>query len=207
MRREGRITKSQKKALNAFWYKYVLELSQGRIDFEKIFGRKAPTILEIGFGMGNFLVTAAQENPNNNYIGIEIYRPGIGAVLTKLAALDLNNVHIYCADTQDVMQQCILDNSVAEILILFPDPWPKKRHHKRRLIQAEFISLVQQKLKAKGQLHIATDWENYAKHIETIMKQVKGFKKIKPKSRPETKFERRGKKLGHKIREFCFVKS
>ncbi len=205
VRREGRMTTGQKLAWEKFWPQYSLELTDSLINFADVFGNKASVTLEIGFGMGQTLLELAEQNPEINYVGVEVYRPGVGAVLAQLAAKDLTNVRIFCADVIEVLN-CIPDNSLNSILILFPDPWPKKRHHKRRLIQANFIDLIQQKLTYHGLLHIATDWENYAEHIEEIMAPTKGWKKIKPCSRPITKFEQRGKKLGHDIWDFCFEK-
>lgn len=201
VQREGRITKGQQQALEELWPQYCLELAAGKIQI------KAPTIMEIGFGMGDSLFTLAQEYPEINFIGIDVYRPGVGALLIQLVANNLKNVYIYCADAIEVLNQCIPNSSLDEILILFPDPWPKQRHHKRRLIQTEFIELIRRKLKPNGKLHIATDCENYAKHILKILEQVHGFEKTQPKTRPLTKFEQRGKKLGHKIWDFCFVKT
>jgi len=206
VRREGRMTPAQKQALDSLWSQYGLETSASTIDFSTIFKNQFPTILEIGFGMGSSLLAIAQEHPENNYIGIEVHRPGVGALLANIATHNLTNIRIYCADAIEVLNQCILDNSLTEIIILFPDPWPKKKHHKRRLIQPKFIELIHSKLQPNGYLHIATDWENYAEHIEQIMTQTKFFKKTTPKPRPETKFEQRGKKLGHKIWDFGFCK-
>ncbi len=204
VRREGRITTGQKNAWEKFWPQYGIELSDSPINFTDVFGNNAPVTLEIGFGMGQTLLELAQQHPDINHIGVEVHRPGVGVVLAQLAANNLTNVRIYCADVIEVLN-CIPNNSLNSILILFPDPWPKKKHHKRRLIQAEFISLLQQKLKLHGSLHIATDWENYAEHIEEVMVSTKGWKKIRPCSRPITKFEQRGKKLGHDIWDFCYA--
>jgi len=169
VRREGRMTPAQKQALDNLWSQYGLELTSNKIDFSSLFNNQFPTILEIGFGMGGSLLTLAQEHPKNNYIGIEVHRPGVGALLANIAVHNLTNIRIYCADAIEVLNQCIPDNSLAEIIILFPDPWPKKRHHKRRLIQPKFIELIHTKLQPNGLLHIATDWENYAEHIEQII--------------------------------------
>jgi tRNA (guanine-N7-)-methyltransferase len=205
VRREGRMTKGQKKAFKELWPKYCLELSQGKIDFAKVFGRDTPLILEIGFGMGQSLLTMAEVHPEQDFIGIEVFRPGVGHLFAELAKQKLTNVRIYCADAIEVLQQCIVDHSLNEILIFFPDPWPKKRHHKRRLIQPEFIALSAKKLKSKGLLHIATDWEDYANHIFNVILQSNLFHQIKTKPRPVTKFEQRGQRLGHKIWDICFA--
>ncbi len=206
VRREGRMTAGQKNAWEKYWPQYGLELSDSPINFADIFGNNAPVTLEIGFGMGQTLLEMAEQNPETNYVGVEVHRPGVGVVLAQLAANNLTNVRIYCADVIEVLN-CIPNNSLNTIMILFPDPWPKKKHHKRRLIQSDFVTLLQQKLKDQGLLHIATDWENYAEHIKEIMEKASGWKKVPPQSRPLTKFEQRGKKLGHNIWDFCYEKN
>lgn len=224
VRREGRITPSQKRALKQLWPKYGLTVESGYLDSEKTFGRCATLVLEIGFGMGESLLAMAKANPETNYIGIEVHRPGIGALLSALAKEQIDNVRIYQEDAISVLTTCIKNKSLDTIQIFFPDPWPKKRHHKRRLIQPVFLDLVYQKLKEGGQLHLVTDWEDYAKYIMDILTNHPGFKnevgegqfvvnkgftqgaKHLQKVRPETKFERRGQRLGHSIWEMLFKK-
>lgn len=206
MRRQGRMTKGQETAFEKYWLQYGLEPTTSYINYEDIFQRDAKTILEIGFGMGQSLFEMAQNNLDNNFIGIEVHRPGVGALLAKLSEHKLDNVRVYCHDAVEILEQCIPDNSLDGVYILFPDPWPKKRHHKRRLIQIEFIKLIQAKLKPNGLLHMATDWENYAEHIIEVMQAVAGFTKIEAKARPSTKFEARGERLGHQIWDLCYKK-
>ena len=206
VRREGRMTHGQQQALQKLWPCYGLEVSAGLIDQQAIFGRLAPLTLEIGFGMGQSLLALAAANPNQDYVGIEVYRPGVGALLAGLAKQQLTNVRVYCTDAILVLQQCIADNSLEQLLLLFPDPWPKKRHHKRRLVQPDFIKLAYAKLKPAGILHMATDWENYAQHMQQVMSKITEFQTCDPKTRPNTKFEQRGKNLGHKIWDLVFRK-
>lgn len=206
--REGRFTKAQREAIKQLFPIYGLALDDGKLDFQQIFGRAAETILEIGFGMGDTLVAMAEQNPQKNFIGVEVFRPGIGSILQQIHAKQLKNIRIIHHDAVEVLQNYIADNSLAGVQIFFPDPWPKRRHHKRRLIQVEFIKLIQQKLKSQGFLHIATDWEDYAKHVKKILVRVEGFieKNIESFNRPITKFEQRGKKLHHQIWDMAFVR-
>lgn len=194
--REGRMTKGQKRAFKELWPKYGLEISEVAYNFQ---------VLEIGFGMGQLLLSMVAIHPEQNFLGIEVYRPGVGALLAQLEKQKLTNVRVYCADAVEVLQQCILNHSLNKIFILFPDPWPKKRHHKRRLIQPEFIALLAKKLKPDGILYIATDWEDYAQHILRVISKTKLFKQITASPRIATKFEQRGKRLGHKIWDLCFI--
>ncbi|MGD9152548.1 MAG: tRNA (guanosine(46)-N7)-methyltransferase TrmB [Gammaproteobacteria bacterium] len=206
--REGRFTKAQREAIKQLFPIYGLALDDGKLDFQQIFGRAAETILEIGFGMGDTLVAMAEQNPQKNFIGIEVFRPGIGSILQQIHAKQLKNIRIIHYDAVEVLQNYIADNSLAGVQIFFPDPWPKRRHHKRRLIQVEFIKLIQQKLKSQGFLHIATDWEDYAKHVKKIFESFSGWieKNVKSSDRPITKFEQRGKKLQHQIWDMAFVR-
>lgn len=178
------------------------------LDFQQIFRRIAETILEIGFGMGDTLVEMAEQNPQKNFIGIEVFRPGIGSILQQIHAKQLKNIRIIHHDAVEVLQNYIADNSLAGVQIFFPDPWPKRRHHKRRLIQTAFIKLIQQKLKSQGFLHIATDWEDYAKHVKKNFVGITGWveKKVESFDRPITKFEQRGKELQHQIWDLAWIK-
>lgn len=214
VRREGRITRKQEQALAEYWSIYGLEVAAGMLDFKKIFGRQTSCILEIGFGMGHALFTMAKQNPEHDFIGVEVHRPGVGNLLHELAAEKLSNVRVFSADVVEVLRCCIPDESLTAVHIFFPDPWPKKRHHKRRLIQTEFVNLIQQKLIPKGYLHLATDWEDYAQHILAVLADMPGFVNTageaqfvaRPKERPLTKFELRGERLGHVVRDLVFVK-
>jgi tRNA (guanine-N7-)-methyltransferase len=209
VRRERRITAAQSAAIENLWSKYGLELTNGILEFAKIFGREATVIFEIGFGMGASLLAMAQQFPDCNFIGVEVHRPGVGAVLLELERQQITNVKIFCADVVEVLQQSIPVDSLDKVLIFFPDPWPKRKHHKRRLINCEFIKLIAQKLKTGGVLHVATDWEDYALYVVKIMAENNEFAPASATelaaARPLTKFELRGQKLGHKIYDLVFV--
>lgn len=211
VRRNRRMTKSKQDAF-ALLTKFGLEVNAGEINFVNIFGRFAPVNLEIGFGIGESLIAMALNNPNEDYIGIEVYRSGISFLLAQIAAYNLTNIRIYYADAIEVLRFCIPNKSLDKIMIFFPDPWPKRRHHKRRIIQKDFITLIHSKLKSNGYLHIATDWEDYALHVLRVMSSALNFYNVagnnnfspRPSYRPITKFERRGEKLGHKIWELIY---
>lgn len=215
VRREGRLTKGQTLALDTQWPRFGLSLEDGLLEFEKLFGRKAETILEIGFGMGDSLFTEAQREPDHNFIGIEVHRPGVGSLLMNMQQHHVDNIRLFDCDAVDVLKQCTPDNSLDKIQIFFPDPWHKKRHHKRRLIQPDFVALLAQKLKTGGVLHLATDWQNYAEHMMDVMNTSTPFENLagknqyssRPASRPITKFEKRGLKLGHGVWDMIFKKS
>lgn len=213
--RSGRMTTGQKNGLNDAWSQYGLSIKQGIIDFTTIFNNNAPTILEIGYGMGYSLTTMAKSQEDINFIGVEIYKPGVGSLLNKALKLDLKNIRTYCADANEVIDECIPDCSLFKILIYFPDPWPKTRHQKRRLIQPYFIDKVQRKLKKNSIIHLATDWEDYAhqmlnvlnKHPNLHNKSVdKTQFSVERRTRPTTKFEERGTRLGHNIWDLEFIK-
>ena len=214
VRREGRITLRQKQALENYWLSYGLSLEQGIIHFGEIFGSEAPVTLEIGFGMGDSLANQAKAEPFTGFIGVEIYRPGIGHLLDRLYEEQIHNVRIYQNDVVEVLNQCIPNNSLDRVQIFFPDPWPKRRHHKRRLIQAEFISLLKPKLKAGARLHLATDWENYAQQMMRMLSQQPFLENcfdhhqfmIGNVRQDKTKFEKRGERLGHHVWELMFIK-
>lgn len=214
VRRDGRFSIRQQTAFTGLWSQYGLQSQNGMMDFTQIFGRKAPLILEVGFGMGNTLLSMALDKREHDFIGIEVHRPGVGALLANLKEHDLNNVRVFCEDAVTVLSQCIGDNALHEVFILFPDPWPKRRHHKRRLIESGFISLLTRKLCVGGQLHLATDWEDYAKQMMRVLTKAPGLSNrfgdgefVKNQSiRPITKFEKRGQSLGHKIYDLSFVK-
>jgi tRNA (guanine-N7-)-methyltransferase len=212
--RQRRLAPNKQKIFDEAWKIYGLNSTSGKISLEKTFGRNAPLVLEIGFGMGLTLFNSAKKYPEHDFIGIEVHQPGIVALLAQLKTQALNNIRIINADAVMVLEQCIPDNSLEQVLIFFPDPWPKNRHHKRRLIQPEFIALLQKKLKSKGILHIATDWEDYANHILAVLKNNPAFMALEPHEssrfltdRISTKFEQRGKKQGHKIFDLLFINS
>lgn len=214
VRREGRMTEGQRRALNAYWPRYGVDYQESTLDLDALFGRSAPRILEIGFGMGEALVEMARAHPHNDYIGIEVYRPGVGRLLRALVEQDLDNVRIISADAMTVLDMMIPEGSLDAVYLLFPDPWPKKRHHKRRLVQRDFIALLVSRLRPGGVLHMATDWEGYAAHMLEVLEGNGALENAAgpgryapgPGERPLTKFERRGVRLGHKVRDLVFAK-
>lgn len=211
--RQGRITKGQRQALQEHWQQYGLQIEDGMLPLEKLFGGR-PLILEIGFGNGESLVDMAQQQDHNEFIGIEVHRPGVGKIIADARNKNIKNLKVYCADAAEVLKQCIPDKSLDRVQIFFPDPWHKRRHHKRRLIQGEFIDLVINKLKPGGRIHVATDWQHYAEQVVTELKINPQLKNMatdsdycpRPSYRHETKFERRGLKLGHGIWDIVFQK-
>ncbi|MDO8954104.1 MAG: tRNA (guanosine(46)-N7)-methyltransferase TrmB [Gammaproteobacteria bacterium] len=214
VRREGRLTVGQQKALDTGWSEFGLSLENGPLNLAHTFGRQAPCILEIGFGMGRSLAEMALAQPENDYIGIEVHRPGVGCLLKDIIEQQIPNIRIYDQDAVEVLKQCIPDHSLAGLQLFFPDPWHKKRHNKRRLVQAEFVKLVLQKLQPGGFFHLATDWEHYALQMMEVLSAEPGFSNAaganefaqRPISRPLTKFEQRGQRLGHGVWDLLFEK-
>lgn len=213
-RRQGRITAGQQQALTDFWDKYGLEPGI-ECRFSEIFGREAPVIVEIGFGNGDSLADMAEANPDCDYIGIEVHRPGVGHLIIQLEARELSNVRIFCHDAVEILARSIPDQSLEGVHLFFPDPWPKKRHHKRRIVKPLFVNLVTTKLTRGGYFHCATDWENYAKHMLAVLSNAPdlnnaeaggGFSE-RPSYRPLTKFENRGLRLGHGVWDLIFKKN
>ena len=215
VRREGRMTPSQKQALEKLWPRFGIDVDSETINFEKEFGRQASCIFEIGFGMGDLLISMAIANPENNYIGIDVHRPGVGNLLKKIEANEIANVRVLCGDAVEVLKNNIANESLDAVYLFFADPWPKKKHHKRRIVQSEFVQLVRTKLKSGGVFHMATDWQDYAEHMIEVMKPAEGFINKgnedgffeRPDYRPLTKFENRGIKLGHGVWDIIFEKS
>ena len=212
VKREGRFTRAQQRAFDLYWDKFGVEYTSDQLILSDLFERDAPTILEIGFGNGESLATMAENNPDKNYFGIEVHRPGVGQLLQSIADKELSSVRASIHDAIEVITHQIPDNSLAGVQIFFPDPWPKTRHHKRRIIQSEFMTLIATKLKPNGFVHLATDWAHYAEHMMEVMQghqdyenTVAGFIE-RPDFRPVTKFETRGLKLGHEIFDLMFVK-
>ncbi len=205
--RTGRMTTGQRRAFERDWPDFGLEVREGAIDTRKVFGNDNPLAIEIGFGMGDSLVEMAVDNPSTNFIGIEVHRPGVGHLLRLAREAGISNLRVYCADAIEVLEQCIQPSFVDRIQILFPDPWPKKRHHKRRLINAAFGALLESRLRPGGVLHIATDWAPYGDQIIEILSGIDGLRAIAPPARPVTKYERRGRRLGHDVRELAFEKT
>ncbi len=203
VRREGRFTKGQQAAFENYWFVYGIEVTDKLLDLQSIFSNLNPIVLDIGFGNGEALTLLAQQHPHLNFLGVEVYRPGIGYLLRKAAETELTNVRVINMDVVTLLQEYIAAKSFVSVLIWFPDPWPKKRHHKRRLLQTEFVQLVARKLVSEGELNVATDWQPYASHIQDTIGQCNLFKNVGNsnfiKQRPQTKFERRGEKLGHQV--------
>lgn len=212
VKREGRLTKGQAAALERQWPRLGLSYSKQAVDLAEIFGRQAATVLEIGFGMGHSLVAMAKAAPEKNFIGIEVHGPGIGACLLEAEQQQVENLRLYQHDAVEVLQDSIPAESLATIQIFFPDPWHKKRHHKRRLIQPEFVQLLRQRLQMGGIVHLATDWQHYAEHMLEVLSAAEGFVNLaadggyipRPDERPLTKFERRGERLGHGVWDLKF---
>jgi len=209
--RQGRMTPSQQYAIDHYWLNFGIPTQNQPFDYKALFHREAPVIVEIGFGMGDSIIEMAKANPVNNYIGIEVHPPGVGRCLHLLVSEQLTNLRLCNVDALTVFDTNIPDNSLAGIQIFFPDPWHKKKHHKRRLINPKHLSLFCQKLKAGGFLHIATDWEAYALTILEDLNASKTFDALEDthqskQYRVETKFERRGQRLGHKVFDFRYQK-
>jgi tRNA (guanine-N7-)-methyltransferase len=210
--RAGRITEGQRQAFTDHWGRYGLSLYDGRVDWSAIFHRSAPVVLEIGFGMGDSLAEMVEAEADKDFVGIEVHPPGVGRLLNRAAERGLHNLRIYMADAIDVLDDCIPEQSLDRVQIYFPDPWPKKRHHKRRLVQPAFVEKIRRKLVPGGLLHLATDWEDYAQHMLAVIDPLPGLENLagpgefseRPSFRPLTKFERRGRNLGHGIRDLLY---
>ena len=201
---------AQSRAIETLWPRYGIEHAPARLDFERIFGRRAPVILEIGFGMGETTAAIADARRDADFIGVEVHGPGVGALLARLDAMGLSNVRIVRHDAVEVVDDMIAPASLAGVHVFFPDPWPKKRHHKRRLLQAPFVHALAARLAPGGYFHAATDWEAYAHEMlaaldaEPLLRNtVQGFAP-RPATRPLTKFEARGQRLGHPVFDLVF---
>jgi len=212
VRRQGRLTKGQQLALDQYWPEMGVEFQPEPLDLTRLFGRDAPVVLEIGFGMGTSLVTMAQNNPQQNFLGIEVHAPGVGACLASAKEANVENLRVMCHDAVEVLEKMIPDNSLRMVQLFFPDPWHKARHNKRRIVQTPFAELVMRKLKLGGVFHMATDWEAYAEHMLEVMNGIDGYKNQsetqnyvpRPETRPLTKFEQRGQRLGHGVWDLMF---
>ncbi|CAK9884260.1 MAG: tRNA (guanine-N(7)-)-methyltransferase [Candidatus Erwinia impunctatus] len=212
VRRQGRLTKGQQMALDTLWPVIGLEYQTTPLDLVQHFGREAPVVLEIGFGMGASLVTMAEANPQQNFLGIEVHSPGVGACLASAQEAGVDNLRVMCHDAVEVLENMIPDNTLRMVQLFFPDPWHKARHNKRRIVQLPFAELVLQKLKLGGVFHMATDWEAYALHMLEVMSAIPGYQNLstsgdyvpRPDSRPLTKFEQRGQRLGHGVWDLMF---
>jgi tRNA (guanine-N7-)-methyltransferase len=210
--RAGRITPAQQRALSELWPRFGLDYAPQVLRAEALFGRRAPLTLEIGFGNGDNLLSLARAQPERDYLGIEVHRPGVGRLLLGVAEHGLGNVRVICHDAVEVLSGQIAPATLSEILILFPDPWPKKRHHKRRLVQREFADLAASRLEPGGMLRLATDWEPYAHAMLEVLGAApllantadSGAFVPRPAERAPTRFERRGTRLGHEVWDLAF---
>jgi tRNA (guanine-N7-)-methyltransferase len=208
--RQGRVSKAQRRAHDALLPQFGIPFAREIIDLDRVFGRSAPKILEIGFGMGETTAAIAARYPENDYLGIEVHTPGVGSLLKQIGEQEITNVRIIQHDAVEVLTHMVAPRTLDGVHVFFPDPWPKKRHHKRRLIQPPFIALLAERMKAGAYLHVATDWKEYAEHVlatlsaeRTLQNTAAGYA---PRSdrRPQTKFESRGLKLGHKVWDIVF---
>jgi tRNA (guanine-N7-)-methyltransferase len=203
--RQGRVTAAQERALEGLAPVYGIEYREAQLDPRDIFGRSAPLVLEIGSGMGETTASIAKERPDTDFIAVEVHAPGVGSLLKLIDKEQLGNLRVIRHDAIEVLEHMIPDASLAGIHLFFPDPWPKKRHHKRRLVQPAFAALAARKLAPGGYLHAATDWEDYAAQIGEVLSGAPGLERVAGGvARPATKFELRGLKLGHKVHDFLF---
>ncbi len=214
--RAARMTDGQKKSLEQNWEKFGLQIKDGEFSSLDWFGREADTVLEIGFGMGDSFVDMAKAAPEKNFIGIEVHLPGVGRMLNRTNTEEISNIRCYKEDAVEILTDSIADGSLATIQLFFPDPWHKKKHQKRRIVQPDFAQLVRKKLKIGGTFHMATDWENYAEHMMGVMEVAEGFENTsgkgnftdgRPSHRPVTKFEKRGQRLGHGVWDLIYQKT
>src|SRR5580698_3257616 len=211
--RAGRMTPAQERALTDLWPSYGVELGEGPLDLEAIFGRRAPRCLEIGFGVGEVIGTLAEHHPHIDYLGVEVHRPGVGRLLLRAEQAKIRNLRVICHDAVEVLKD-IANDSFDEILVFFPDPWHKKRHHKRRLIDATFVALLSAKLRGGGILRLATDWQDYAEQMLIVCNAEPTLQSLstdatyvpRPEFRQPTRFERRGERLGHGVWDLAYRK-
>jgi tRNA (guanine-N7-)-methyltransferase len=225
VRREGRITHAQKDALERLWPRFGVDAPGpdaadrgavgGPFDFAAMFGRVAPVVVEIGFGNGDHLLARAQAEPEKDFLGIEVHRPGVGRVLHRIEQLALSNVRVACHDAVELLRDGVAPGALAEVIVYFPDPWPKKRHHKRRLIQPEFVALVAERLAPGGRFRLATDWAHYGEQMLAVLSAEPGLRNLvdgggfaeRPPTRATTRFEARGERLGHQVFDLEFVRA
>jgi tRNA (guanine-N7-)-methyltransferase len=210
--RAGRITQAQQRALDDLWPRYGIAFEPALLNVDVTFGRNAPISLEIGFGNGDNLLALAAAHPERNYLGVEVHRPGVGRLLLGLEQHGITNVRVICHDAVEVLQTQVAAQALDEVLILFPDPWPKKRHHKRRLVQARFVELVSERLRPGGMLRFATDWQPYADAALEVLNANPLLRNLstdgtfvpRPSARNPTRFEQRGERLGHGVWDLAF---
>ena len=213
--RTGRVSNRQQLALDHWLADYEVLKPQQPWRFKDLFGRQADTVMEIGFGMGASLLTMAKQRPDLNFLGVEVHRAGIGSLVADLHDHAITNVRIATFDAVEVLKTCLMDEALAGVQLFFPDPWPKLRHHKRRLLQADFVRLLVPKIKSGGFVHCATDWQAYAEHMLTVLteesdlhnQQQAGGYAPRPVTRPQTKFEERGNRLGHGVWDLIFIRN
>lgn len=212
--RQGRLTKGQKHALENIWPIYGVEESDATLDIESLFQRKGPVTMEIGFGNGVSLASMAKSAPEHNFIGIEVHKPGVGHLLHLVNEYGLSNVRVMNSDAVEIIKNRIPEKSLNCVQLFFPDPWHKKKHNKRRIVQPDFVSLIASKLKLGGVFHLATDWGPYAEHMAEVLEASEEFNSVsdspfseKPNARPTTKFEKRGIKLGHGVWDLLYARS
>ncbi len=211
--RQGRLTHGQQRALDEQWPVFGIDYQPEPIDFTALFGNEQPVTLEIGFGNGESLLQMAAENPDQNFIGIEVHRPGVGHLLHLIHEQGIQNLRVMNYDAIDILQNQIPEHSLSRVQLYFPDPWHKKKHNKRRIVQANFLDMLAKLLQKDGQIHFATDWEHYARHMMATLEAHPEFINNagenefspKPDYRPITKFERRGQRLGHGVWDLLFT--
>lgn len=212
--RAGRTTQAQTRGLMAIWPRLGLNVADGRQDLDALFGRRAHRVVEIGFGMGGSLIEQAETHPETDFIGIEVHAPGVGKLLDEADKRGLTNLRVYREDALAVLEQCLPADSIDTLQLFFPDPWPKKKHHKRRIVQPAFVELIRSRLAVGGYFHLATDWEAYAEWMAATLAAAPGFANTagattapyvpRPAFRPLTKFEARGEKLGHGVWDLIY---
>ena len=210
--RGGRLTEGQKRAMDEYWPRFGIVKGELLLDFKTLFGNDAPVIMEIGFGNGDAIWQMAQARPAENYVGVEVHQPGVGHLLLKMKQHGIANIRIANDDAVEFLRERVPEESLAGVRIYFPDPWPKKRHQKRRLIQSSLIELMASRMCLGALFHLATDWEPYAMHMLEVMRSSDGFVNLSPSGdfcdrpewRPQTKYERRGESLGHQVRDLLY---
>lgn len=212
--RQGRLTSSQEHALTNFWSKYGIEVSEQTLNLEAIFSRQAPITLEIGFGNGASLAEMAKNAPERDFIGIEVHTPGVGHLLYLIDEYQLSNIRVIREDAVKILNNMIPKHALDRVQLFFPDPWQKRKHHKRRIVQADFLTLLSSRLHKNGVVHMATDWKAYAEHMARMMEAHSDFDSMaeepyteKPADRPQTKFEKRGLDRGHGVWDLLYQKN
>jgi len=211
--RQGRVSDAQRRAVDELLPRFGVPFQRTPLDLDRLFGRAAPKVLEIGFGMGETTAAIAQAHPENDYLGIEVHTPGVGALLKRIGELGLANLRLVQHDAVEVLEHMLAPASLDAVHLFFPDPWPKKRHHKRRLVQPPFVALLASRMKPGAYLHAATDWEDYAAQMLEVLSAEPSLGNTcdgyaeRPATRPETKFERRGLRLGHRVWDLVFRKA